>query len=176
VSFIQRGSSAPPGALPSAVRLGRSGEDSTAVLLRFDIPEGLEVLEAYLLIDRAEGGDARVSDGVGVRLHAERVVSAWSPATVAWNGGPELVDPRAASLVVRRGAPTTLRVPATAVVVGARQAGEPPDRGVALRADGSTEQGLAIALAPSMSSPAAGDPDQAETPAVRGPRLELYVK
>ncbi len=175
VAFIARGSAAPAGTLPRSATLGRAGDGPRAVLLRFAVPRGLDVLEAYVVVDWAEDGDP---DGAGVGLHAERIVGPWAAASATWLEGPELHDARAASTIVRQGGPARLRLDAS--FLRHAHADEPPepepDQGVAILSDRPTARGIAIALAPSLSWPLAGDPAGAASPAPRAPRLELYVK
>ncbi len=175
LAFIERGSRAVAGALPASVTLGRSGDSPSAVLLRFELPREVEVLEAYLLV--ARGDDASgTGGGEGVGLHAERIVEDWAPGSVTWLHGPELRSAAARPFLVRRGGPRAMRVDVTDAIRAPAAKDEPADHGLALVADRSTPGGVVIALGPSPSSPAVGDPDQAESPSPLEPRLELYVQ
>jgi hypothetical protein len=167
IAFIARDNALAAGDLPYTVALGNAGGGPAAVLLRFDMPSDVEVLEAYLLVDRAL--DARDGDGVGV--HAERIVGAWSARTATWLDGPELSDVRAPSLLLRRGTPLLVRLDVRPLLARPHGA-EPPDQGIALVADTRAGAGASFVLAPSLSS--ASDADG--TSAARAPRLELYVK
>ena len=172
VAFIERGSAAPPGSLPSSVTLGREGQGPAAVLLRFDLPRDVEVLRAFLIVERDE--DAR-SDGAGVGLHAERIIGAWDPGSVAWRDGPELRDVSAPSFVLRRGGPSRLRLDLDRLLRHPRT-DEPPDHGIAIVADRSTADGASIVVLPKLPSPLPGDPPSGPVLGPSGPRLELYVK
>ncbi len=171
VAVVESGE-ARPGALPTAVTFGRAGDGDKAILLRFAVPRDVDILAAYLLVDRADVGG---SDGAGVGLHAERIAGPWSGWST-WATGPALIDEHGASVALRRGGPLRIRVDAS--FLSRLPAGEPLE-GVALVADAKTRDGVAITVASSLSVPLAGDPssgsaDPLESP--RAPRLELYVK
>jgi len=173
VAFIERRSALGPGELPTTATLGRTGSAPAAILLRFDVPRDVEVIAAYLLVDRDEHSDAE-----GVGLHAERIIGQWDARTVTWLAGPELRDVRGPSLVLRRGAPARSRIDVRPLLVRV-PGGESPDQGIALLADRSTSEGASIVLVPELSSPLAGEPDEAGDPGstpLLAPRLELYVK
>jgi len=172
VALIQRGSSRGPGELPTSATLGRAEEGPAAVLLRFDVPADLEVLEGYLLVEHV-GEGARSGDGVG--LHAERIIGPWQARTVTWLDGPELKDVHAPSVVVRHGATPTLRLDVKPLFQRARGA-EPPDQGVALMIDQKTANGVEVVLLPGVASPLPGDPETHDGASHQAPRLELYVK
>jgi len=171
VAFVERGREA-PGTLPASVALGRDGGGPAAVLLRFVLPRDVEVVQASLLVDRAEGSGA---EGEGVGLHAERVIGPWTAASATWLSGPELRDVRAPSVVLRRGAPRRVRVDVGPLFLRPHGA-EPADQGIALVADRSSGEGASIALAPGMAAPLPGDVDTGAAAPPRAPRLELYVK
>jgi hypothetical protein len=171
VAVIESGE-ARPGALPTAVTFGRASDGDKALLLRFAVPRDVDILAAYLIVDRADLGG---SDGAGVGLHAERIVGPWSGWST-WTTGPSFVDEHGASVALRRGGPVRIRVDAS--FLSRLPAGESLE-GVALLADTKTREGVAIAVASSLSTPLAGDPSSGSTDPLdvpRAPRLELYVK
>ncbi len=172
IALIARGTGA-AGVLPTSVTLGRDGDGPRAVLLRFDVPPGVQVIEANLLVDRDDGDP----DGAGVGLHAERVTGGWTPSEVTWRDGPPLEDVHAPSVVVRQGSPSTLRLPATAVFLASNERrGEPPPEGLAILADATSRDGVAITLAPTVRADDADRSGAGTRYAPREPRLELYVK
>ncbi len=171
VAVVESGE-ARPGALPTAVIFGRAGDGDKAILLRFAVPRDVDILAAYLLVDRADLGG---SDGAGVGLHAERIVGSWSGWST-WATGPALVDDHGASIALLRGGPVRVRVDAS--FLSRLPVGEALE-GVALVADTKTREGVAITVASSLSAPLAGDPSSGSTDPLessRAPRLELYVK
>jgi hypothetical protein len=171
VAFIAKGSSLAAGELPATVTLGRAGSGPSAVLLRFELPADVEVLEAFLLVDRAD--DA--TDGEGVGVHAERIVGPWSGKTATWVDGPELKDVRAPSHVLRRGAPLLARIDVRPLLARPR-GGEPPDQGIALVTDRTAGAGASFVVVPGLSSPLPGVTEVESRAPAHAPRLELYVK
>jgi hypothetical protein len=171
VAFIQRGSARRPGELPASVTLGRASEGPATVLLRFDVPPDLDLVEAYLLVDPSE--DA-VAEGHGVPIHAERVIGPWDARSATWTEAPELRDVRAPSACISGGA-VGLRLDVLPLFARPHGA-EPPDQGIALLADGLSPRGASVVLVPGMSSPLVGEPAPSDRAPLHGPRLELYAK
>jgi hypothetical protein len=172
VAFIERGGASRPGELPVSVTLGRAGAGPAAVLLRFEVPADLDIVEAYLLIDHTE--DARMTDAP-VGVHAERIVEHWSARSVTWLQGPALRDVHAPSSSVRRGSPVRVRIDVRPLFL--RPHGEElPDQGIALVADRTTPSGATVVLVSGLAGSLPGDPDPGDGSELRAPRLELYVK
>jgi hypothetical protein len=179
IAFIQRGSGLLAGLLPASATLGRASDGPAAVLLRFELPRDVDLVQANLVFDRARDTLQQVGgDGAGVALHAERIVGPWSGAMATWLDGPELEDPHTAAIVLRRDSPSRVRLDVTSLVKPS-STDAPPDQGLALLAHVSTASGAAIVLVPGMTLPLAGDPGPiGAVPWIRaqGPRLEVYAK
>jgi hypothetical protein len=189
------------GDLPVAT-LGRAGDGGAVALLRFSahLPPEANVLEAYLLLERAVNVDA---DPASIALHAVRVVEPWDSASVSWASSPRIED---AGAPVTRVSPTTgplIRLEVRELVQSWRRHGH-RDFGVAIVAEGTTATGVSFAWQPVptafdrrdplLEPPAAAaleppSPFEPGPPAptlarqvgqpraeLVGPRLELYVR
>jgi hypothetical protein len=172
VAFIERRGDLLPGSVTPVVTLGRRGEGEAALLLRFDVPAGLEVVRAWLVLDRAEG--AGLEDD-GASLHVERIAGPWDASSVTFVDGPPLADLGAPRLSVRGTATRRLRLDVTALLQSWRRRGDPCE-GLAVLADRSTPTGVRLQALPRLSVSLPGDPTRAPPGEGSGPRLELYVK
>jgi hypothetical protein len=182
--------------------LGRAGDGGAVALLRFSarVPPEANVLEAYLLLERAVNVD--VDPAASIALHAERVVEPWDSASVSWASSPRIEDVGAP---VTRVSPTTgplIRLEVRELVQSWRRHGH-RDFGVAIVAEGTTVTGVSFAWQPVptaagrrdplLEPPAAGleppSPFEPGPPAsalarqvgqpraeLVGPRLEVYVR
>ncbi len=142
--------------------LGDARDPGSVLFLRFSvsIPPEADVLEAYLLLERATDVDA---DPTPVSLHTRRVIDAWDSRSVSSARQPRVEEV---------GAPVTRVFPSAGPLVRLdvrdlvqrwrRRAGG--DFGVAVIAEGQSATGIAFALSPAVSEGSVG------------PRLELYVK
>ncbi len=142
--------------------LGGARDAGALVLVRFSasLPPETNVIEAYLLLERATDIDA---DPTPVALRAGRVIDPWDGRSVSWARQPRVKDV---------GAPVTRVFPAAGPLVRLdvrdlvqhwrRRTGD--DYGVAVMARGGGAIGIAFALAPAPGSERVG------------PRLELYVQ
>lgn len=193
VGWVRRGGQAPSG---DVAVLGRG--DGAVLFLRFDValaPEA-NVLEAYLLLDRAPGLDA---DPAWISLHAARVASAWDPASLTWAQQPAVVELGAPVTRVAPAGGALVRVDVREIVKRWRQR-RADELGVAVLGEGEGTLGLPVALRPMDAPEGSEDPVFASRPAavsappspfearpvppgtvgdprgqVPGPRLELYV-
>jgi hypothetical protein len=141
--------------------LGRA-DRAAIILLRFlvALPPDSDVLEAYVLLDRAADIEA---DPIAVSLHAERIESSWSGASVSWVGRPRLRNTGAPWTRAFPWGGQTVRIDVRDLVTGRRQgAREDTGLGLAIVSLGSSPTGLVFALESGRHG--------------RGPRLELYVK
>jgi hypothetical protein len=175
-------------------------DDGGVLLLRFsvDLPLEAEVLEAYIVLERAPGVD---SDPTLLALHALRVVQPWDGRSVTWGRQPLLVDVGAPVSRVRSSSGPLVRLDVRDIVARWRRR-ERDDFGVAVMAERPAGRGLPFALRPVGALPAAArEPAPAEgapsSPGrddealalvsgalvsgaggapFGGPELELYVK
>jgi hypothetical protein len=158
--------------IPVMAALGR--DDGALVLLRFSIPltPEVEVLEAYLLLERAADVD---SDPTPITLHAARVLDPWEARSVGWAWQPR---------IEQVGAPVTRVSPSSGALVRLdvrrivqrwmRRRGE--DRGLAVVSGAKSTTGIAFALAPGPGSAHHGSIARSESSGTAGPRLELYLR
>jgi hypothetical protein len=148
------------------VPLGR--DDGGTLLLRFEaaLPAQANVLEAYLLLERA--GEADEDPGL-VALHASRVVEPWTGSTVTWAAQPRLADDGGPVTRVAHGSTGFVRLDVRDIVNRWRLRGR-GDYGVAIVAEGTTPTGLGFAMLPATSG------GGSQGVAGEGPRLEVYVK
>lgn len=138
--------------------LGRERGGVNKLHLRFEVvlPPGKTLVEAYLLLERT---DAVPADPQPIRLHLERILEPWSPATIADGREPPLEDVRAAETLADPRKGRVVRVDARALV---RPTGrEEADFGLAVLVDGKTRTGVAFSTGLGEGPP---------------PRLELYVR
>jgi hypothetical protein len=142
--------------------LGGAHDAGAVVLVRFSIalPPETNVLEAYLLLDRATDIDA---DPGAVALHACRVTDPWDSRSVSWARQPRVEDAGSPVTRLSRSAGPMVRLEVHDIVRRWRRR-TGVDEGIAVTAEGKAAVGLAFALAPAPGSGRAG------------PRLELYVK
>jgi len=153
-----------PGPSARIVSLGR--DDDALVLLRFQvpIPPEADVIEAYLILQRAVGIDA---DPAIIALHAARIVGPWDGRTVSWAVQPRLEDFGAPVTRVRPVSGPVVRLDVHDLVRRWRRGGR-DEFGVAVVAEGRSPTGIAFAMAPTSGDPA--------SPPFIGPALELYMK
>ncbi len=177
-AYLAQGAPASAGVLPTACTLGKASEPDARLLLRFavPIPAGATILEAYLLLPRAESIDV---DPTAVALHAARVVEPWDPRAVSWARQPRLEETRAPSTTVSARTGPLVRIDVRALVQRWRLR-DGRDQGIAVVAENVSPTGIAFALAPSAMprSPDAVDvPGEEPGPeGISSPELELYLK
>jgi hypothetical protein len=142
--------------------LGGAHDEGAVVLLRFSalLPPESNVLEAYLLLERATDVDA---DPMPTALRAERVTAPWDSRSVSWARQPRFEEAGAPVTRVSPSGGPLVRLDVRALVQRWRRRAQ-DDFGIAVIAQGASALGLAFALA------AAGDRRSV------GPRLEVYVK
>jgi hypothetical protein len=121
--------------------------DGDAVLfLRFSAsipPEG-NLLEAYLVLDRATEVDA---DPLPIALHAARVVDHWDSRSISWARQPRIEEVGAPVTRVFAAAGPLVRLDVRALVARWRRRAR-ADFGIAVLADSGSPTGMAFALAP----------------------------
>lgn len=153
-----------------AVVIGRESDGGARLLLRFRtrLPPDVSIVEAHLLVDRVHMAGRATAP---LLLRTARITEPWDPERVAWVTAPGQDDRGIAAAYVGVGAQRTTRLPVQSIV--SRWRGHfGDDHGIALFADGATERGVAVALAPTADeAPLAGGEETA-----LGPRLELYVR
>jgi hypothetical protein len=180
-----------------AAILGAPGDGGAVLFLRFSAsipPEG-NLLEAYLVLDRATEVDA---DPLPIALHAARVVDYWDSRSISWACQPRVQEVGAPVTRVFAAAGPLVRLDVRALVERWRRRAR-NDFGIAVLADNGSATGMAFALAPEAAEPqgailaqTAVPPAQALSPFEPhlaapgsvaeprservGPRLELYVK
>jgi hypothetical protein len=189
-----------PGRDARLATFGRAGEHGI-VFLRFSLalPPEADVLEAYLLLDRAPSVDA---DGAPLALHAARVVSAWDGRSVSWATQPRIEEVGAPVTRVALYASPRVRLDVRDIVQRWRRR-ERDDFGVAILCEGESVTGVVFALAsvdgardgddPVLAPPSAsaqpGSPFESRAASfeargevgdsmrrLEGPRLEVYVQ
>ena len=141
--------------------LGATRDPGAVLFLRFSasLPPEANVLEAYLLLERATDFDA---DPTPVALRAARVVDPWDSRSLSSAREPRVQEVGApVTRVFPSGGPLVRLDVRELVQRWRRRTGG--DFGVAVMAQAASATGMAFAL-----SPSAGEGV--------GPRLELYVK
>ena len=116
------------------------------LLLRFalDLPPGITVVEAHLVLDRAPAvGDA---DPAPVVLHAARILDPWDARSIAWGRPPRLDEARFPATDASTTRAGTVRIDVRTLVRRWRLHAH-DDQGIAILADGSTPTGMAFAVA-----------------------------
>jgi len=196
VGYVRRNEAVRETALAT---FGRAGQPAV-VFLRFSVPlpSEADVIEAYVLLERATSADADVAP---ISLHAARVVTPWDARTLSW-----ATQPRVEEL----GAPVTRASPAAGSLVRLDvrdtvqrwRKRRRDELGLAILAEGESVTGITFALASidgawDRDDPVLapnGVPTQPSSPESRaasfagggglgaamrqrqGPRLELYIK
>jgi hypothetical protein len=176
--------------------LGGGDHGDALLLLRFavDLPPEAQVLEAYLLLERATPATPIAGSWA---LHAAEVVDPWTSRSVSWAKRPRVREVDAPIAPISPAAGPLVRLDVRGIVQRWRaRAGD--DFGIAVLAEGRGPSGVALALAPTPEQ--AFDPVLTPAPAPQpalspfephpvaasaiaeprrelfGPRLELYVK
>lgn len=167
-----------PAALPPVLVLGRSG-DGAALLLRFAVPiaERESVVEAYLLLDRAEVVE---SDPYPISLHAARILDAWDGRSISYARAPRWEETGSpASIVTGSGRPL-VRIDVRDLVAHWKER-DPRDQGLVVVADVTSRTGMAFAAASSVldkgpTSMLGSAPQDPARWVAAPPRLELYLR
>jgi hypothetical protein len=177
--------------------LGAPGDGGAVLFLRFSasIPPDGNVLEAYLVLDRATEVDA---DPLPIALHAARVVDHWDSRAISWARQPRVEEVGAPVTRVFASAGPLVRLDVRALVERWRRRAR-DDFGIAVLVDSGSATGMAFALAPEAAEPEGAILAQVTAPSAQalspfephlaapgsvadprservGPRLELYVK
>jgi len=199
IAYLRRGDTADEDV--AIATLGSN--DSALLLLRFavQLPPETAVLEAYLLLERATEVD---DDPTPLALHAARIVEPWDSGSVSWGRQPRFEDSGAPVTRVHAGSGPLVRMDVRTIVQRWRRRAA-AEFGLAVVADGRSETGISIALAPTFDSTRARarlDPPLADVDgsppmptegsgsagrsrwreprsrgtALAGPQLELYVQ
>lgn len=165
------GPGAAVGALPPHAPLGKDG---SALLLRFsvDLPAEAKVIEAYVVLHRAEAVD---DDPSAISLHATRIVEVWSGRSTSAARAPRTEELRLPSTRVDPAGPPLVRVDVRDLVARWRRR-SPEDQGLAIVASGESETGMTFALHPSSVDVTPAPSRSALRAALPGPYLELYVR
>ena len=161
VGYVHRGGPGGPdeSAAPAVAALGGSG----VAFLRFEVqlPPEAEVLEAYVLLDRAAGVDAAVEP---VTLHLAPVVDVWDARSLSWATQPRVEEVGAPVTRVLPSASGPIRLDVRSIVERWRRADRSRESGVAVLGERGREGTDALfALGPSGLG-------------ASGPRLEVYVR
>ncbi|MFO0755856.1 MAG: hypothetical protein U0359_05165 [Byssovorax sp.] len=144
--------------LPETLALGRAGDGTVELLLRFVAPfrDDADVVSAFLVLDPLDG--ALPPEG-GAPFETARILDPWQAATVSWGRQPRLSLPKLAG-VIRPRAGSPVRVDVTALV-RAWSERSPDDHGIALIVAGNDPVGGAYGMGITGGS---------------GPRLEVYLR
>jgi hypothetical protein len=175
------------------------GADGAIVFLRFAVPLAPEVnvVEAYLLLDRAPGIDV---DPATYTLHAARVAGAWDARSLSWARQPSVVEVGAPVTRVFGAGASLVRLDVRSIVERWRRR-DADEHGIAVVAEGQGGAALPLALEPldvpadrddpllvpptalATQAPSPFEPRQAPPVTVgdprrqvSGPRLELYLR
>jgi hypothetical protein len=120
------------------------GKDEAAkLLLRFDarIPETSKVVEAYLVLPRAEGVDI---DPTPISIHVLRIVDPWDSRSIQWALQPRTVDVGSPATVVTSSGRPAIRVDVRELVSRWPRR-EKDDQGLAVIASNTSATGMAFA-------------------------------
>ncbi len=194
VAYVRPGAGA---AGSSIAVLGSRADGGSMILARFSVqlPPESNVLEAYLVLERATDVDA---DPGSVLLGTARIVDPWDSRTLSWARQPRLEEAGSPVTPAASWAGPLVRLDVRTIVQRwRRRVGD--DFGIAVVAEGRSGAGVAFALSPrhrgrfdpvlapepppSPQPLSALEPRPAPASAVAepraelvGPRLELYVK
>lgn len=141
IAFLAPSLPAPEGSVPSVVVLGK--DDSAKLLLRFDAAIGdAKVLEAYLILPRADGVDV---DPTPVSLHVLRIVDPWDSRSIRWALQPRTQDVGSPATVVTGSGRPAIRLDVRELVTRWPRR-EKDDQGLAVVASSTSATGMAFAL------------------------------
>jgi hypothetical protein len=197
VAWVRAGDPPAIGAVPAVFTLGR--RDGDAILLsRFSaaLPQDAKIIEAYLLLRRSRALD---SDPAPVSVHAARIVSPWSSASVSWASQPSTEDVRSPTTRIDPAGPLIVRLDVRRIVERWRLH-DRRDQGIAVITENTTPTGISFTFTPTSTvggssagaivappSPsgalgildrgtAAVSVEDGDDASWGSPRLELYVK
>jgi hypothetical protein len=169
VGYVRRGDAASDAPVAT---LGRAGEPAAA-FLRFSavLPAETQVLEAYLLLERAVDVDV---DPAPIALHAARVMTPWDGRSLSWATQPRVDEVGSPITRVAPGGGRFVRIDVREIVQRWRRR-DRDELGVAVLSEGESATGFAFALAPVDAARDREDPILPQR-LQSGPRLEVYVK
>jgi hypothetical protein len=144
----------PEGSVPSIVALGK--DESARLFLRFEarIPENAKVVEAYLLLPRAQTSRAGAPDGkelaadsdpVPISVHVLRVIDPWDSRTIRWSIQPRTQDTGSPAAVVTSSGHAQVRIDVRDLVSRWPRR-EKDDQGLAVVASTTGVTGIAVSL------------------------------
>ena len=178
MAYVLAGGEGSPSSLPPVLVLGRTGDDA-ALLLRFAVPiaEQESVVEAYVLLDRAEVVE---SDPYPISLHAARILDAWDGRSISYAREPRWEETGSPGAVVTGAGRPLVRIDVRELVKHWKER-DPRDQGIAVLADKTSRTGMAFAAASSVldkgpTSMLGSAPDDPARWAAAPPRLELYLR
>lgn len=158
LAYLAPGAPAPEGSVPSVVVLGK--ESDARLLLRFEAPlaESASVVEAYLLLPRAEGVDVDPAfAGMSpISLQVLRIVDPWDSRSIRWSMQPRTLDVGSPATVVTASGRPWIRLDVRDLVSRWPRR-EQDDQGLAIVASATNAMGMAFATTRSLT-------------------LEIYVK
>lgn len=141
IAFLAPGLRAPEGSVPSVVVLGK--DEAAKLLLRFDarIGETAKIVEAYLILPRAEGVDV---DPTPISLHVLRIVDPWNSRSIQWSLQPRTQDVGSPATVVTASGRPAIRLDVRELVSRWPRR-EKDDQGLAIIASNTSATGMAFA-------------------------------
>jgi hypothetical protein len=178
IAYVSSRGGKSPSDLPPVLVLGRKG-DGAALLLRFAVPiaEEESVVEAYVLLDRA---DVVETDPSPISLHAARIIDAWDGRSISYERQPRWEETGSPGTIVSGSGRPLVRIDVRDLVTHWK-ARDPRDQGVIVMADDTSRTGMAFAAASSVldqgsTSMLGASPDEGPSWAAAPPRLELYLR
>jgi len=133
---------APEGSIPSVIVLGK--DEAARFFLRFEarIDEKANIVEAYLLLPRAQNVD---SDPTPISMHVLRVIDAWDSRTIRWSQQPRTQDTGSPATVVTVAGRPMVRLDVRELVARWPRR-DPDENGLAVVASQTSATGTAIAI------------------------------
>lgn len=150
LAYLAPGAPAPEGSVPAVVTLGK--EKGARLLLKFEapMPESATVVEAYLLLPRAESVDVDPVAVSPISLHVLRVVDPWDSRSIRWATQPRTLDVGASATVLTTAGRPWIRLDVRELVSRWPQR-QPDDQGLALVASETNTTGMAFATTRSLA-------------------------
>lgn len=150
LAYLAPDAPAPEGSVPAVVVLGK--EKDARLFLKFEapMPESATVVEAYLLLPRAEAVDVDFDVMSPISLQVLRVVDPWDSRSIRWGMQPRISEAYSAATIVTAAGRPWIRLDVRELVSRWPRR-EKDDQGLAIVASATNTTGMAFATTRSLA-------------------------